>query len=210
MASNPVKPRRIVRVLDGLWYAGSAPHTLMALTALLAGTLALAAIIPQQPAGLAGATAEQWLANTASSYHEAGTFLRAVGAFQITAGPWMRVLLAALALNLTLRVAAQVRFLRSLRPATLQAAPPRLIVRRASFPRALHTTVKRSKALCSSLSPPSPCQCDADRAQIYAVRRPSGAIGPLLTYIGPLLILVGLLLERYLGLACHGHFTGAR
>ena len=42
-------------------------------------------------------------------------------------------------------------------------------------------------------------QHDADRAQIYAIRRPSGAIGPLLTYIGPLLILVGLLLNDTLG-----------
>ena len=107
MAPNPVKPRRTLRVLDGLWYAGSAPHTLMALTALLAGTLAFAALVPQQPSGLEGAAAEQWLAGAASSFRGAGPFLRAVGAFHITGSPWMRALLAALALNLTLRVAAK-------------------------------------------------------------------------------------------------------
>ena len=144
MASNPVKPRRIVRVLDGLWYAGSAPQTLMLLTALLAGTLALAAIIPQQPAGLTGAVAEQWLTGAASSYRQAGSFLRAVGAFHITSSPWMRALLAALALNLTLRVAAQAGFLRRLwrSPHPLNA-PPRLIVHRAAFPGLLDTLVNR-------------------------------------------------------------------
>ncbi len=200
MAPNPVKPRRTLRVLDGLWYAGSAPHTLMALTALLAGTLAVAAIIPQQPAGLAGAAAEQWLAGAASSYREAGSFLQAVGAFHITSSPWMRVLLAALAFSLTLRVAAQGSFLRRLwrSPGPLNA-PPRLIVQRAALPGALDTIVHQTQTALQPRFRTVSVDSDAGRAQIYAVRRPLGAVGPLLTYIGPLLILLGLLLNDTLG-----------
>jgi len=200
MASNPVKPRRTLRVLDGLWYAGSAPHTLMALTALLAGTLALAAIFPQQPAGLEGSGAEQWLAGAASSYRQAGSFLRAVGAFHITSSPWMRALLAALALNLTLRVAAQASFLRRLwrSPGPL-SAPPRLVVQRAALHGVLDTIVNQTQAALQPRFARVSSDHDADRAQIYAVRRPLGAGGPLLTYIGPLLILLGLLLNDTLG-----------
>ncbi len=200
MAPNPVKPRRTLRVLDGLWYAGSAPHTLMALTALLAGTLALAAIIPQQPAGLEGAAAEQWLAGAASSYREAGSFLRAVGAFHITSSPWMRALLATLALNLTLRVAAQASFLHRLwrSPGPLNA-PPRLIVQRAALPGALDTILNQTQAALQPRFSTVSVDSDTGRAQIYAVRRPLGAVGPLLTYIGPLLILLGLLLNDTLG-----------
>ena len=202
MASNPVKPRRIVRVLDGLWYVGSAPHTLMALTALLAGTLALAAIIPQQPAGLAGAAAEQWLTGAASSYRQAGSFLRAAGAFHIASSPWTRAILAALALSLSLRVAAQSGFLYRLwRSPGLLNAPPRLIVQRAALPGALDTLADRTPAALrprfSSVA--VAFDHDAERAQMVAVRRPLGATGPLLTYVGPLLILLGLLLNDALG-----------
>ena len=202
MASNPVKPRRILRVLDGLWYAGSAPHTLMVLTALLAGTLALAAIIPQQPAGLTGAAAEQWLTGAASGYRQAGSFLRAVGAFHIAGSPWTSAILAALALNLTLRVAAQADFLYRLwRSPGLLNAPPRLSVQRATLPGALNILVDQTPAALQPRFSSVAVAIDQDpgHAQMVAVRRPLGATGPLLTYAGPLLILLGLLLNDALG-----------
>ena len=200
MAPNPAKPRWPIRVLDGLWYAGSAPQTLMTLTALLAGTLALAAIIPQQPAGLEGAGVEQWLAGAANSYRAAGPFLRAVGAFHIASSPWMRVLLAVLALNLALRVATQASFLGRLwrSPEPLNA-PQRLIVQRAALPGALDTVLIQTRAALQPRFSTVSVASDSGRAQLYAVRRPVGAVGPLLTYIGPLLILLGLLLNDTLG-----------
>jgi hypothetical protein len=179
MAPNPIKTRRMVRVLDGLWYAGSAPHTLMALTALLAGTLALAAIIPQQPAGLEGAGAEQWLAGAAGSYRAAGPFLQAVGAFHITSGPWLRGLLAALAFNLALRVAAQASFVSRLRrsPAP-HNAPPRLTVQRMALPGALESVLGQTQTALAPRFPTIAVVSDAGRGQIYGERLGPNADGP--------------------------------
>lgn len=45
---NSAKSFRLARTLDALWYACSAPQTLIALATLLAGALAFAALVPQQ------------------------------------------------------------------------------------------------------------------------------------------------------------------
>lgn len=193
MTLNHTLTRRLNRVLDALWYACSASQTLMILAALLAGTLAVAALIPQQPAGMEGAAAERWLTATAAGYPRAGPFLAAIGAFAVLGGSWVRILLAALAFNLALRVAAQWRFLRSLRrPVQPFAASARLPLRRGDLPLAFDPALARVEAVLRGRFPHVVLSGEAAGAQLYAHRRRFGALGPLLTYLGALLILLGL------------------
>jgi hypothetical protein len=99
--------RRVVHILDALWYGCSALETLMVLLALLALSMGVAGVFPQQPPGVQGAAAERWLASAASSYPGAGPVLRWAGIFDVFESPWLRLLLAALFFNIALRLAIQ-------------------------------------------------------------------------------------------------------
>ena len=199
-AVNSAETPRFVRVLDGLWHACSAPQALAALGALLAGTLAFAAIFAQLPAALDTVAAERWLTTTAASYGDAGPFLRAVDAFRVLGSPWMRGLLAALAFNLALRTVAQGRVVRRLwRPTQVLPAPPGLPAQYDSFPGALDDLVARAENALRLRSAGVVVERDASRAQLYAGGRRAGLFGPLLIYAGSLAILVGLLANDTLG-----------
>jgi hypothetical protein len=104
---NSSGSRRLGHIIDILWYAGSGSETLMILLALLAVTLGVAGVFPQQPPGMQGAAAGRWLASTAANYPGTAQLLRQLGAFTVVEGPWLRILLAALAFNLALRLAIQ-------------------------------------------------------------------------------------------------------
>jgi hypothetical protein len=104
---NSSASRRLAHILDALWYGCSALETLMVVLALLAFTAGVAGVFPQQPAGLQGGAADRWLASAAGSYPGAGQFLRRAGVFAVFEGPWLRLLLAALAFNIALRLAIQ-------------------------------------------------------------------------------------------------------
>jgi hypothetical protein len=104
---NSSGSRHVGHIIDILWYAGSASETLMILLALLAVTLGVAGVFPQQPPGMQGAAAGRWLASTTGIYPGTGQLLRQLGAFTVIGGPWLRILLAALAFNLALRLAIQ-------------------------------------------------------------------------------------------------------
>jgi hypothetical protein len=121
--------RRIGSILDTLWYAGSARATLMVVLALLALTMGVAALFPQQPPGLEGAAAERWLASTAGDYPAFGRFLSQVGVFAIYESPWLSMIGAILTFNLALRLAIEAAALaQSLRsrkaPTAVQSAIP--------------------------------------------------------------------------------------
>ena len=98
--------------LDSLWRFASSGRVTLALIALLAATLALALIFPQLPAGLDSAATDRWFSAAVAGYRSLGTMLRAIGAFDILQGLWLRVLLAFLAYNLALRLADQLRRIR--------------------------------------------------------------------------------------------------
>lgn len=200
MTLNPASTRRFDRVLDTLWYAYSAPQTLMALTALLAGTLAFAAIFPQQPAGLEGTAADRWYTTVAAGYRGAGSFLQAIGAFNVMSGLWVRSLLAALAFNLALRMAAQLRFVhRVWKPARMLAAPSGLPLRHGTLTGPLEPALTHVETTLRDRFPRIVIEREAARAQLYAERRHIGALGPLLTYLGALLVLLGLLVNDTAG-----------
>src|SRR5512139_47466 len=110
--SLDVFPTRRGDALNSLWRFASSGRVTLALIALLAATLALAVVFPQLPAGLDSAAADRWFGATVASYRGLGTTLRAVGAFDILQGLWLRILLAFLAYNLALRLADQLRRIR--------------------------------------------------------------------------------------------------
>jgi hypothetical protein len=155
--------RRIGSVLDTLWYAGSALETLMVLLALLALTMGAAALFPQQPPALQGASAERWLVATANSYPGLGSFMRQIGVFAISGSLWLRILTAALAFNVALRLA-------------IQAATLAQVAREHRNP---------------------PVAVES------AIRNPQSAIpatvGPLLAYLGTLILLAGLFVNSIAG-----------
>ena len=197
---NTARTSRLDRALNGLWYASSAPQTLMALVMLLAGTLAFAAIIPQQPASLDAAASERWLTTAAAAYRGAGPFLRAIDAFGVLSSPWLRALLAALAFNLALRVVAQGRVVRRLwRRAEVLPAPPGLPTEHARIPGVLETLLARAEDVLRITSPGVAVEREGSHAQLYAGGHRAGLCGPLLTYVGGLLILIGLLVNDTAG-----------
>lgn len=168
----------------------------MALAALLAGTLAFAALIPQQPAGLDSAAAERWLAAAAGSTRGAGTFLRTVGAFDLLNGAWVRGLLAALAFTLALRAASQAHTLAGLRrPVQLRPAPAGLPRQHGAFPIPLAQALARCEAALRGRGFRVAIESAATHAQLYAERGGLAAAGPLMSYLGGLLLLAGLALN---------------
>jgi hypothetical protein len=183
--------RRIGSILDTLWYAGSATETLMVLLALLAVTMGVAAVFPQQPPGLQGATAERWLASTTGSYPGAGQFLRQIGAFTIFGSPWLRVLLAALAFNVALRLAIQASTLMKLarrRRAMAEGAPPTL----PAESRAINGEGGQDKAETAD------SKTETTVPAVIGSRSPAPLAG-LLAYAGTLVLLAGLFLNSIAG-----------
>ena len=165
--------RRLGSILDTLWYAGSATQTLVVLLALLALTLGLATVFPQQPPGLQGAAAERWLASTAGNYPGYGQLLSQIGIFAIYESPWLRVLGAILAFNVALRLAIQA------------AALAQLLRDRRKASTAVESAIR-------SLPDPVPVR-DGAQSAIPATA------GALLAYAGALIILAGLFLNGLVG-----------
>lgn len=199
MSLNAKRTRRPEQALDTLWYVLSAPQVTAALFVLLAVTFGLAAVFPQLPSGIEVDEFDRWLTTAAGQFPGAGTFLRAIGAFELLRGAWIRALMVVLGLNLLLRVAAQARFLHNLqRPSTIPLPPQRVISRRATLPGPLEQTVAR---LRKALEPQYfvTIEQDAAHAQIFAQRRPTGAFGPLTTYVGLVFLLAGLVVDDAIG-----------
>jgi hypothetical protein len=193
-------------VLDSLWFAASAPHLTIALSVLLAFTFALAALLPQLPAGSDPIAADRWLSTTAARYGQLGPFLASSGLLNILDGPWIAILLGFAAFHLVLRVAGQIRHLlraRAAAPLAPQSLPFEL-KQVTSEPASLAPTIAavaqthtRHSVLPHLESAGRPVA--RPRIDAFMERRSWAAVGPLLTYIGPLLITGGLLWNTMAG-----------
>ena len=162
--------RRIGSILDNVWYAATATETLMVLLALLAVTLGVAGVFPQQPAGLERATAERWLASSVVNYPGVGQLLSQIGVFTISGSSWLRLLLAALAFSLALQLAIQSSILAQL------------------------VRSRRDRS-----TPPTSGQDETPTA-VGETRPPVAAtVGPVLAYAGALILLAGLFLNSIAG-----------
>jgi hypothetical protein len=198
MLLNAAPSRRAARALDSLWYLASAPQTLAALLALVAVTLAFAAVFPQSSIGYDAAATDRWLSTQSARFGGAAPILISLGAFNVLAGPWVALLLAALSLNIALRLAAQLRFL--LRRAAAPPLPPAgLYPAQAAVDASLdHLSAAAETILRAEYGPAVVSREDA-RVQVFAQRRGPGAYGTAVAYAGALLVIVGLLLDATFG-----------
>lgn len=184
---------RFARALTSLWYALAAPQVTAALFALLALVLGLAAILPQVSTGLDNAEIDRQLTALAARFPLSGSPLRALGAFELLSSIWIRALLAVLALNLALRVAAQAAFLyRLYRQESTPLPPRRVVFRRAILP---GPTASMSERIFAALDPHFErirIETNNTGGELFAQRRPLTAWGPFVAYLGLLLLLIGL------------------
>jgi hypothetical protein len=162
--------RRIGSILDKLWYAASATETLMVLLALLAVTLGVAGVFPQQPPGLERAAAERWLASSVGNYPGVGQLLSQIGVLTISGSLWLRLLVAALAFSVALRLAIRAGIL------------ARLV---------------RSRRNPSTL--PASGRDEAEPTDSKTRPTIPATVGPLLAYAGALILLAGLFLNSIAG-----------
>jgi hypothetical protein len=204
LTSDPAVIRPQHDLLDDLWRLSSATTGTILLALLLAATLAVAALFPQEPAGLQPAAEQHWLAAAAGTYGGLGTALRTLGIFNVQEGIWLRILLAAMAFHLLLRIADQARYAWG----TLRRSAP------APSPRPGLTTVEITlpyeagnarlavnqvaDALAQRFQVSTIAPCDPP-ACVYARRHSAGGLGPLLGYLGALVVLIGLLVNGLYG-----------
>lgn len=190
------------RGLDKLYIAISSSQLTIALAALLAFIFAIAAILPQVPAGLDPLAAARWLATAATRYGRFGPLFSSSGLFNVLGGPWIFALLAVTTVHLSLRVANQARRLRT--PfGGIPAAPQGLPFELIHLPFNVDTIHGRVTAFVSTQQPVSLVTADLSaarpRVDAYAEHRSWAAFGPLLTYLGPLLVVLGLLWNTVAG-----------
>jgi hypothetical protein len=183
------------RGLDNLWIAASSPQLTIALAVLLAFTCASAAVLPQLLAGSDPLAASRWLATTAARYGRFGAFFSSSGLFNVLAGPWISALLALSAFHLTLRVANQARHLAA-RRARSPIAPQGLPFELVYLPAGMDAVQRQVEELAAGRQGSSVTADPSDvrpKVDAYLERRSWAVAGPLLTYLGPLLLVLGLL-----------------
>ena len=187
--------------LDSLWRFASSGRVTLALIALLAATLALAIIFPQLPAGLDSAAADRWFSAAVAGYRGLGTMLRAVGAFDILQGVWLRILLAFLAYNLALRLADQLRRIRrAWRTVALPPPfPPDLPAERVTLGVTLEAATGIVQEAMRPRYPMLVSAADVGQSRVYGRRRRAGLLGAPVLSLGLLLLLTGLVVNGLAG-----------
>lgn len=168
------------------------------LATLVAGTFAIAALIPQLPVGLDQTAASQWLATTAALYGRSGALLSSIGLLNVLGSPWITLLLAATAFHLALRVAGQVRHLRRSRRVVAPLAPQGLPFELVHLPDSLAGIRERiAPAMVAERMTSAVQEAEAAaaprRVDAFGRRRVASEAAPLLATLGILLMMGGLL-----------------
>ena len=194
-------PESRADALNSLWRVASSGRVTLALIALLAATLALAIAFPQLPAGLDSAAADRWFSAAVAGYRSLGTILRAIGAFDILQGLWLRVLLAFLAYNLALRLADQLRRIRQAwRTVALPPPfPPDLPAERVTLDVTLEAATGVVQEAMRARYPMLISTTDVGQARVYGRRRRAGLLGAPVLSLGLLLLLTGLVVNGLAG-----------
>jgi hypothetical protein len=203
MASEPLAvPGSRTDLLDLFWRYGGGAYAAIGLALLLAVTLALAAIFPQQPAGLTPTAAEVWLSTTAAGYGGLGPSLRALGLFQVFSGLWLRIVLGLLAYHCLLRLAAAVTTAwRAWRGPAWSLPPASLAAEMVTPPGTLAEITSRAAAILSAARYARPLteQVPPGYLVVEGTRRRPAAIGPVLAYLGLLVLLFALFIDGMAG-----------
>jgi hypothetical protein len=194
-------PERRGDALDSMWRFASSGRVTLALIALLAATLALAVVFPQLPAGLDSAATDRWFGAAVAGYRGLGTTLRAVGAFDILQGLWLRILLAFLAYNLALRLAEQFRRIRrAWRTVALPPPfPPDLPAERVTLGSTLEAATGAVQEAMHPRYTALVSAADAGYARVYGRRRRAGLLAAPVLSLGLLLLLTGLVVNGLAG-----------
>jgi len=188
-------------LFDTLWRAAGGTTATILLAVTLALTLTVAAIFPQQPPGLDGAAEERWLSAAAAGYPGLGPALRNLGIFNLLASPWRRILLALIAFHLLLRLANQARATWLARRQAQDPAPVHagLPSREIPLPGPLNPAMERLADALVHRYPALALESSPEGALVYAERRGPEIAGPLVSYLGGLCLLLGLLINGAAG-----------
>lgn len=204
---------RMMDPLTNLWRLAGSRRTFLALVTPLILGLTAAALLPQMSSTLptiSGAAYERALQQLAAPFGLFGSIGLTLGLFDIGHALWLRLLLAALAIHNLVRLADQFLLWRHLRrptpgaplppsglrtvvvhtPTTFAVVSERLTGElRARFRHVLHVPV----------TPPPTADPTVTHSLIHATRGAWGAVGNMLSYLGPLLVILALFASEQAG-----------
>lgn len=196
-------------ILTRLWRLIGARRTFLFLVIPLILGLAVASFLPQLPRPLAGADAayQRALQQLAAPYGVLGAVWLALGFFAIGQAAWLRLLLAALAIHNLVRLADQCLLWVNLRrPTPASPLPPSGLLTSEVFAPAapaaaadLLLTELRSRfrqVVSGTTTTPAAEGNEVQQITIHATRGAWGAIGNILSYLGPLLVILALFISE--------------
>ncbi len=209
-------------LLSSLWRFLASRRLFLVLVVCLTLALIISTAVHQIPDSFAVTGPAEYarlLAELTLAYGALGPILQSLGFFDLGQTPWFRVLLALLALHCLVRMADQVTLWRRLRRPTPDAPLPAsgLAVDELPVAAPLATVITLLQAELGSrfahvVTSQSPLDgapqgagddvagdSDLQTATIHATRGALGALGNALSYLGPVLVLLGLVVTQYLG-----------
>ena len=197
--------------LTRLWRLAGARRTFLVLVVPLILGLAAAAFLPQLPRPSAAADAaahQRSLQQLAAAYGALGSVWLTLSFFAIGQAAWLRLVLAALAVHNLVRLADQCLLWIHLRRPTLDSPlpPSGLAVSEVRVPTTAAAAAdliltelrSRFRQVISGAAPPVDGGED-QRIAIHATRGAWGALGNILSYLGPVLVILALFISEQAG-----------